>query len=389
MDLKELEIYSVVDSEKRNLLMGLIESSHKKDVFANKPLMSKSNFDEKMVMDDFCCDMDISFEKKARTCPKCGKKYYESESFCPECLVILKDTEKLKIRDLKSNPKFPLEGKTNFTSFEELLTQENIDLISNFDFTIDDFNEIVHDIKLKSFMNLDNLIKENSIDLDLIDILDKVILYAKSFTKIEYKSYGANLGFFEFDTIYVDDRQRKSLQITTMVHELTHFLIKEILCHVLCRILDTTKNSYIESLITYTLSYSDMNRLIDEYAAHTVEGRFTIFGYQDYSSFVSIQSEVEGENVGVAKMIGNTFAYTVKEILEGFLDWDLREEIKDQFLKDTIEKPDYSQLRFESCKKLTDSGFLKAIWMILFDGLVNADIELLVQYEKKFERIDG
>lgn len=381
----ELKRYGVVDTEKQLLLRELLME---KSIMKNVVFQSKGHLEKYDIMDDVCYDMDVSFEEKVRTCPKCGKKYFESESFCPECLVILKDSEKLKIRDLKSNPKFPFEGKTNFKSFDDLLTQDNLDLIDNFDFTIEDFNEIVHGIKLNSFKTLDNLIKDNSIDLGLLDILDKVLLYVKSFTKIEYKSYGANLGYFEFDTIRIDDRQRKSLQITTMIHELTHFLIKEILCHILCKILDTTKNSYIESLITYTLSYSDLNRLIDEYAAHTVEGRFTIFGYQDYSSFTSIESSLDEGNVEVAKMIGNTFAYTVKEILEGFLDWDLREEIKDQFLKDTIERPDYSQLRFESCKKLTDAGFLKSVWMILYDGLVNADIELLVQYEKKFERID-
>ena len=259
-------------------------------------------------------------------------------------------------------------------------------MIDAFDFTIRDFHRIAFSIKSQAFRNLDSLIGKYDMDLDDLDVLDKVILFAKSFVHVEYKSYGGQLGYFEFDRIYVDDRQRNSLQITTLVHELTHFLMKEILTRMVCEILDCTKNSHVESVVTYILCSSVFNNLIDEYAAHSVEGRFTIFGYQDYSSFLALQDELDPEHVEIAKTIGNTFSIYIKALLEGFLDWDVRNEIKDQFLADTIERPNYSQLQFESCNKLSDEGFLKAIWLILTEGFQNADEEVISSYMEEYAK---
>ena len=86
----------------------------------------------------------------------------------------------------------------------------------------------------------------------------------------------------------------------------------------------------------------------------------------------------------IAKTIGNTFAIYIKEFLEGFLDWDLREDIKTQFLKDTIESPDYRQLQLENCNKLSDEGFIKAIWLILSEGFQNCNIEVVKRYMEEF-----
>ena len=81
----------------------------------------------------------------------------------------------------------------------------------------------------------------------------------------------------------------------------------------------------------------------------------------------------------------NTFSIYIKDMLEGFIDWDMREEIKDQFLADTIEKPNYAQLSFESCSRLNDEGFMKAIWLILSEGFSNADAEVIANYEEQFK----
>ena len=180
------------------------------------------------------------------------------------------------------------------------------------------------------------------------------------------------MGYFESDVISIDDRQTDSLQITTLIHELSHFLIQEILIHILCKLLDATRNSFTESLLTFILSYAHFTQLIDEYAAHNVEGRFTIFGFQDYSSFTQIEQSMDGEmtaeEIEITKSIGNTFALSIKEILESLIDRQMREEIKEQFLKDVMERPNYRALEMENCQILNDEGFIKAIWLILNDG---------------------
>ena len=389
MKFNQLKRYVEIDTEK----IEIIESLKPKTAFYSKGVDECANYSRMEYAEDYnrvCADMEYSDEavlrepslKLPKICPKCQKMYPESENFCSDCLVTLKDiTDEVDIKAINIDPKIEFAGKAESSN---ILTDDNFQLISDFDFTIDDFDDILHSIKAQSFKNMDRIIKDNSIDLDDLDALDKVLLFSKSFVNVEYKSYGGDLGYFEFDKIYVDDRQRKSLQITTLIHELTHFLMKEILTHVTCRILDVTKNEHVESVITYILSYSVFNRLIDEYAAHSVEGRFTIFGYQDYSSFIALQNELDGEHIDIAKTIANTFAIHIKDMLEGFLDWDVRDEIKEQFLEDTIEDPDYSQLRFESCTKLSDDGFLKAIWLILTEGFRDADIDTVNSYMREF-----
>ena len=70
-------------------------------------------------------------------------------------------------------------------------------------------------------------------------------------------------------------------------------------------------------------------------------------------------------------------------MLEGFLDSDARREIKTQFLKDTIEQPNYEQLSHENCNKLSDEGFIKAIWLILSE-IENADEDKIRDIEMEF-----
>ena len=372
-----------------SLLKAFVEPDVEKEVLMQKAksksaeptvYYSKGEFD--MCLDAQVLHEDLKVELD-RICPECGEKYPHFKNYCPECLVTLKKiTDTVDVKTIENTPKIDFKGEN---SYSNILTGECFRIIDEFEFSMDDFNGIIRSIKSQAFKNLDNLTGENSIDLDSLEVLDRVFAIAKSFTKVEYKSYGGELGYFEFDRIYVDDRQRKSLQITTLIHELTHFLIHEILVHVTCKILNTDKNRHIESVITYILSHSNFNSLVDEYAAHTVEGRFTIFGYQDYSSFLALQKEMDGEESDIAKVIGNSFAIFIKNLLEGFIDWDLREDIKEQFLSDTIEKPDYRQLSLENCNRLSEEGFMKAIWLILTEGLQNADEEVIKSYLNEFE----
>ncbi|WP_298518270.1 hypothetical protein [uncultured Methanobrevibacter sp.] len=402
-DFNRLRKFTRLDEDKRQALGNLISDKADYD-FEEDVLYSKGEeehvlkqeivkdmFIERKDVNEFhvICErfpLDDIVRDVHKQCPECGRKFSVDNIHCPDCLVKLKViTDYVDVKYIESKPEFEFIGSTDYESFDGLLCKENAESVSRFDFDSGDYDSLVRNIKRQSFKNLDILVQENDIELDDLEILDKVILYAKSFVEVDFKSYGGTLGYFEYNRIFVDDRQRKSLQITTLIHELTHFLIKEILTRALCIILDTTKNGYTESFVTYILSDSPLNRLVDEYAAHTVEGRFTIFGYQDYSSFVSLQGQVPEEHVEIAKTIGNTFANSVKDILESFLDWDLREEIKEQFLKDTIERPDYRQLAFESCNKLTDEGLLQAVQLILSEGFINPDLELLERYRNEFQ----
>ena len=377
MNLKSLSKYTMVDTEK----MHLIDECYP----VRSALYSKmaDECDDYVVLKE-CSFEEIRIEEKiTKVCPKCGRKYPSFEYFCFDCSQRLKDIEKVNVRDIDVSHEFQFEGKNAFNDFTDIFTKENLARIDGFEFTKSDFSEIITNIKSTGLKNMDAAIKENSIELDSLDILEKIILFAKSFVDVDYKSYGQELGYYSFNRIYVDDRQLNALQITTILHELTHFLIKEMLTQMLCSLLDASKTKPLESIIAFILTYSDENCLIDEYAAHTVEGRFTLFGYQDYSSFLNIQNSIEkpDEEIEMLKTVGNTLANAVKEIIESFIDEDLLDSIKTQFRSDILDSPDYSQLRHENCILLTGEGLMTVLHCILVDGFATAsqNIDKLIQ----------
>ncbi len=363
--LNDLSGYSEIDEVKIQLIEDVFRS------FPQTEMLKCNGLDP---------DFDISEAKpcflsdklKVKHCPKCGREYSMSENVCLECLVLLRASDEIDIMDIESDFHFVFKGKNTYDDFNGLLSSENMLKINEFNFTIDDFSQVLHDIKSQAFKNFDQMVKSNKIDFDSLDILDKIIIFTKSFAKVEYKSSGGQLGYFERNTIFVDDRQTKSLQITTLIHELSHFLIQEILIGVICRILNCSANSFVEYLTASILSYSSFTQLIDEYAAHNVEGRFTIFGFQDYSSYKQIEKSLDGhmthDEIEITKSIGNTFAINIKDILESLIDKDLRKDIKDQFMRDCLDRPNYSALSMENCQMLNDEGFMKAIWLILNEG---------------------
>ena len=108
----------------------------------------------------------------------------------------------------------------------------------------------------------------------------------------------------------------------------------EILEQIVCELLNTEKTDAIEAFVCYNLAKDVFCSLVDEYCAHTVEGRYASLGYQDYGSYKSVLSEFSKvyseEHIKVTNQIGNTFAFYIKDIFSSFIDEGLREDIKNQ-----------------------------------------------------------
>ena len=379
MDLVKLSKYTKRDREKEALIESVM------------PRLANLSYDKMCMKECSLSDAEYEMEPEpTKICPKCGRKYGEEENFCFDCLVALKGFEKVDIKTLNVKHEFECSASNVYSDFEDIFTKENLIAINDFDFNRKDFNRIIKSIKSTALKNIDDAIKTNLINLDSLSILEKVLLFTKAFVDVEYKSYGHELGFYSFNTIFIDDRQLDALQITTMLHELTHFLIKEMLTQILCSLLDASKTKEMESIITFILTYSKENCLIDEYAAHTVEGRFTLFGYQDYSSFLSIQKEMDlpADEIEMLKTIGNTLAHMIKTIIESYVDSNMLEDIKSQFKADIMEMPDYDQLMHENCTLLTYEGFFQAIQFILVDGFAFAseNIDKLKQINEMWNK---
>ncbi|WP_458453085.1 hypothetical protein [Methanobrevibacter sp.] len=370
------------DVEKKKMIDSLLDSPK---VLCIKNLQRPEKFDfmEEMSMADFS---EIE-RMPTKFCPKCHRKYYGDENFCFDCLVALKPMrDKVAIEDIKTKPVFTFNGKNSYKDLNEILTPENLELINRFDLSVGAYNRIIRNIKKTALENMDRLIKDNYVDLNDINVFEHVLLFTKSFVKVGYKSYGQELGYFEFDKIIIDERQTETLLITTLIHELSHFILKEILTEILCKLLDCNKNIHMECLVDYILISSNFTRLIDEYSAHCCEGRFTVYGYQDYSSFLNIIASMDGEmdrdEIEITKSIGNTFANSIKDILESVIDRELLNRIKRDFERYHIEQPNYEMLKLENCEILTCEGFLKSIWLILSEGFENslANREKIIKY---------
>lgn len=377
MSFKGLSKYTREDTQKSILIKDILKSQE----VSYKCLYSKG--------EELCEQIAYADEAPSKYCPECGREYPESENFCFECLVSLKDIRKVNVKDIEMNPVFEVVKSHDLNSFDEIFTDENLDKLNNFNFDYAQLSEIKNNIKRIAFKRLDEAIKGSEIFFDNLSILDKITLFTKSFVNLDYKSYGHELGYFEVNRICIDDRQLPAFQITTMLHELAHFLIKEMLTHILCEVLDSRKTSEIESIVIFILSSSPVNQLIDEYCAHTVEGRFTLFGYQDYSSYLNIEKTIDApaDEIEMIKTIGNSFASHIKDILESFIGDDLLGDIKTQFRSDVLDEPNYKNLLLENCMLLNEKGMIQAIRMILVEGFVASmeNVDKLNDYRKCLE----
>ena len=247
-------------------------------------------------------------------------------------------------------------------------------------------DHITDNIKASSIKTLDKALKDNHIYFDDLYVGDKILIYAKAFTNINYKNYGQELGNYLLGDITIDDRQSDILQITTLLHELAHFLLADILAEILSKILKIDKNPQIKAIIHYILSSNDFFRLLDEYCAHTVESRFTLFGFQDYSSFKNIlnATKLNEDCIDASKLFGNSYSKLIIQILESVIDRNLRNEIKDEFINDYM-TPSFEDLKLETCRILIDEDLIYSLNYVLntgFEGAINNQ-DIIEEYSKR------
>ncbi|WP_299523663.1 zinc ribbon domain-containing protein [uncultured Methanobrevibacter sp.] len=265
-------------------------------------------------------------------CSKCGQKNAFTENYCVKCGKILR-----KPNDYKIGAKI--------TSFEDMFTQKRKEQLEEIPLT-DDIYELI----------LTNIyeIGKKSIKKDGTTALEKVTDVVEAYAKWSYKSKGGELGFYTANNIKLDDRLNESSQIATLIHELSHHLLAEIFEQILMYYWKVKKTYELEVFVQYVLG-SGTIRLMNEYCAHTVEGRFIPHGYQNYGSFNSIledkKDEFDHDIVFVSLVLGNTIAEDLIHLLEHFIDEKLRQEIKQQYNKDQL-PPSYSQIGMETTDML-------------------------------------
>ena len=295
-------------------------------------------------------------------CSKCGHGNRENVNFCSECgSPLIKDEY------------FGLDG---LNSFSEILTADNLkDVEAELDYSV--YSGILANISLRGAYNLNSLVESRGVNWSSLKILDKVKFIAESYVRVNYKSKGADLGNYISNVINVDDRLDDSQQIATLIHELSHHLLSEIFEEVLMYRLSVKRTLVLEAFVKFCLHSDPFNLIMDEYCAHTVEGRFIPHGYQNYGSFNMLVDQVpkseEYKSLIKAHMvIGNTYSEDVISIIESFIDDELRQEIKAQFKRDYNYPPSYDQITLEIHEFIPEAGKVEYLSAVFSDGFRNA-----------------
>lgn len=268
-----------------------------------------------------------------KTCDVCGTRNFKENNYCTHC------GNKLILEHI-----CPVCGEINSDAATHCVkcnNQLNPISIDDFDILFNDFNQ-----NLLANANVDDaeyleLLSNIFVRADYIDIWgettkNKILNLASIFTECKPKSRGYERGFIFLGTcIYYEDRLADSVQIATIIHELAHYFLFNIIESLLCDILKVKPSSVIQSFVWYFLMFPEF-KIMSEYCAHTVEGRFIPYGYQNYGSFNSLVENCGFDEESLQTMIklGNSFANEIIVYLEKYIDDDLRNEIKLQYRKD-------------------------------------------------------
>jgi hypothetical protein len=296
---------------------------------------------------------------KEFVCKNCGLILDDEDYFCPKCKTPIKSS-KFEISSIYED-----QSSVDNQQEESLFSSTHANILNNEIITIGMYDEVLDEIYELGRKNIK--IKESD------STLSKILKVAKAYAIVQEKNRGAELGRYIFNSIFVDDRLDESKQIATIIHELAHHLLFEIFEKILEKLWNVKKNHILETFIFYSLSNKEA-RLMNEYCAHTVEGRFIPHGYQAYGSFNNIlqdNADIEKERLLMLMSMGNTFANDIIHILEKFIDNDLRNEIKFQYKKD-IDSPKYSGIVLEIDSIIPDLERNNIIKNILNDGYLNA-----------------
>ena len=268
-----------------------------------------------------------------KTCDVCGTRNFKENNYCTHC------GNKLIMEHI-----CPVCGEINSDAATHCVkcnNQLNPISIDDFDILFNDFNQ-----NLLANANVDDseyleLLSNIFVRADYIDIWgettkNKILNLASIFTECKPKSRGYERGFIFLGTcIFYEDRLADSVQIATIIHELAHYFLFNIIESLLCDILKVKPSSVIQSFVWYFLMFPEF-KIMSEYCAHTVEGRFIPYGYQNYGSFNSLVENCGFDEESLQTMIklGNSFANEIIVYLEKYIDDDLRNVIKLQYRKD-------------------------------------------------------
>lgn len=281
-----------------------------------------------------------------RECDICGTLNFKENNYCTHCgnRLIMEHA-------------CPVCGEANGDHDKYCIkcgNQLNPILIDDFNILFSEFNRSLLLNASISDVEYDKLLSNIFIRANYIDVWgdttkNKILNLAGIFTECKTKARGYERGFIFVGTgIYYDDRLEDSVQIATIIHELAHYFLFAIIESLLCDIFKVRTSSTLQSFVWYFLTLPEF-KIMNEYCAHTVEGRFIPYGHQNYGSFNALveQSGFDEDSLESMIVLGNSFANEIIVYLEKYIDDSLRNEIKMQYRKDLL-SPSYESIFLET-----------------------------------------
>ena len=316
-----------------------------------------------------------------KSCDVCGTLNLRENNYCTHC------GNKLIVEHICPNCGAP--NPDNVTHCVKCREQINPISIDDFDILFSDYNlNLLANAEISDYEYLDMVSKifkrADYFEIYGDTIKNKILNFAGNFTECRTKARGYERGFiFLGNCIYYDDRLDDSVQISTIIHELAHYFLFSIVENILCHIFRVKPSVTLQSFIWYFLTLPEF-KVMNEFCAHTVEGRFVPFGYQNYGSYNLLvkKLEMDSDSLEWTVMFGNTFANEIIAYLEKYIDEDLRHEIKMQYREDMAE-PSYESILTESNDYLSLNIKNKTLLRVLYDVFLEASQDSRVIEELK------
>lgn len=306
---------------------------------------------------DICGTLNL---KENNYCTHCGNHFVE-EHICPYCGKNNLDYATTCVNcHHQINP-------IAIDDFDILFSEYNQNLLENASISDADYHQLLNNI----------FIRAEYVEIYGDTIKNKILNFASVFTECRPKSRGYERGFIFFgNCIFYDDRLDESVQIATIIHELAHYLLFNIIEELLCNIFNVRSSSTLQSFIWFFLTLPEF-KIMNEYCAHTVEGRFIPYGYQNYGSFNALvqESDFDEEILNSMVILGNSFANEIIVYLEKYIDDDLRQEIRMQYRKD-LSNPTNDSIFAETNNSLELSLKNNSILALLSDVLNEVSVEV-------------
>ncbi len=272
---------------------------------------------------------DTSDKRFLIYCPECGKENYPLNRKCSEC-----DSTLVSFATLSNN---------QMNSFEDILTQENMTLISQTEIPNEFYEYVLDSIveqSLKTHLN------------DDMTILEKILLICNNYVKIRNNDQIGTFGLYDYNTIIVNPTYSQSLQSATLIKNLSVHIHLKILESFFMYIFNVPSNVYVESFIDYCRYSSAFENFVQKYYSSKIEAHFTPDEYDNYEDVEQIyfSNLFEEKEFKKGLFIGNTYAQEMIRIFEQIFNKQIKEQLSTQFKNDKEESTDAVR-RFE-CDKV-------------------------------------